>query len=88
MLHPRSDGGCLLVGGWGPSAFIKTQLQMDNVITFIYGDLYGGVFLFFCDLLSQGSQRTLYGFLYACLPYWCGGPLQYGGGGVSGSYWT
>ena len=47
----------------------------------------GGVFLFFCDLLSQGSQRTLYGFLYACLPYWCGGPLQYGGGasvGVTG----
>ena len=40
----------------------------------------GGVFLFFCDLLSQGSQRTLYGFLYACLPYWCGEPLQYGGG--------
>ena len=34
---------------------------------------------FFCDLVSQRSRRTLYGFLYACRPSWCGEPLQYGG---------
>ena len=65
----------------GPVSMHQDAIANGQWDYFLLGDPYvgGGLRFFFCDLVSQRSRRTLYGFLYACRPSWCGEPLQYGG---------